>query len=1196
MLIPQNILIKIAFYLISFSSFFSIIFSSGSILFGKERLILESANILERKIINNKPTKIISGNVVFTKGPLTIKCDQGMHYEEEALAILYGNVLASKEDLMIKCDTIKYFSEQDKVFSIGDSHVWNKSYDLKADSIIVYTKIDSGIANGNTRLIQNNQTITANRIEYQKMENDDAVSYTSIGNVTIKDSMRTATCGEARYNRKKETTELLVNPRIIDESNRILSGNKISLFYDNEQLNKLYIPESASAISSAYGYKKKVNDSLNYNDTIKFMDSMKGSELLGFFNHGKIDSLRIHGMAQTLYHIFEDSVYQGNNDASGDTIIMNFNDNELEKLTILNGAKGTYTPDSIATDMKSRIDYSADFIKYLLKDQKSNFNGNAIIEQDGTNLSSGFIKIDWQNSMLHALPTYQNDTLQKLNLPIIKEKGRDPMIGSEMTYNLKTKKGKIRKGKTKADDGHYTGDQIRNQFENVFFIENSTYSTCDLDTAHFHFESKKMKIIQNDLVIAKPIILYIGQIPIIGIPLGIFPHKGGQRHSGWIMPSYGDNKNRGQYIQGLGFYWAPSDYWDTKLTMGFGDKQGLTFRSNTFYRVRYRFSGSLNFFGRQFLSSGQKDITKLGEQHSKSTTIKWTHKQEMRNNQSFNANATYSTNGDYNKKYGLSISDRMDQKAISNLSYSKRWPKSKNSFSASFYSNNDLLIYEKTNPESRFYVNPTRSGTQINLGNKRFPKISFRRGQSNLFPTLSEHKKWYNTIAWNYTLNYTNTERSYYNSVETDNSFSWERHDSDSTLKKYNEQNNGWIHTSSINAPQKIFKYISINPSLNLKSAWVNKTQEGIWNGTSFDKEVKPGFATRTTGSFSMNANTQIYGLIGIPIGPLKAVRHIISPTVGYSWTPDFSKPFFGKDLGYVETKIDPNTSKNIYHDRFAGTMAGSTPKTETKSMTFSVNNVLQAKIKKGEDEKKIDLLSWRMNSSYNFAADSMQLANLRSNIRSKLARKLNLDLSMTHDFYSYNEETRKRTGKLIKKQMFKNSGSIIYPRLTNMRLSTGFRIKSKNWINPSSEKSFEEDTTFVEDDLAGPGLNKTEEKIKGNLKNKNLWNSNISLSFSYSALNPSNISKTFWANTNSSFNLTNKWKVSYRARFNLLERDLVSHSVSIYRDLHCWELSLNWTPNGIGQGINFKLNVKSPTLQDLKIEKRGGVYSGAGF
>ena len=245
-----------------------------------------------------------------------------------------------------------------------------------------------------------------------------------------------------------------------------------------------------------------------------------------------------------------------------------------------------------------------------------------------------------------------------------------------------------------------------------------------------------------------------------------------------------------------------------------------------------------------------------------------------------------------------------------------------------------------------------------------------------------------------------------------------------------------------------------------------------------------------------------------------------------------FSKPFFGKDLGYVETKIDPNTSKNIYHDRFAGTMAGSTPKTETKSMTFSVNNVLQAKIKKGEDEKKIDLLSWRMNSSYNFAADSMQLANLRSNIRSKLARKLNLDLSMTHDFYSYNEETKK-AGQLIT-TLPKNIGSIIYPRLTNMRLSTGFRLKSKQWVDFSKEGSAAEDTSYIDSDCR-TRIEETKEN-KENLNNKKLWNTNISLSYTYSALNPLNKSKNFWANTNSSFNLTNKWKVSYRARFDLLK------------------------------------------------------------
>ena len=209
-----------------------------------------------------------------------------------------------------------------------------------------------------------------------------------------------------------------------------------------------------------------------------------------------------------------------------------------------------------------------------------------------------------------------------------------------------------------------------------------------------------------------------------------------------------------------------------------------------------------------------------------------------------------------------------------------------------------MLIDEKTNPASKFYVKPSRSGTQLNIVNRRFPKLSFRHGQSNLFPTTSDHKKWFNTITWNYGLNYTNTEREYYESVEIDSAFYWEM-DGNSTLKKHSEKNNGMVHTSSINAPQKVFKYISINPSLNLKSAWVNETQEGIWNDSSFsfDKQSKVGFATRTTGSFSMNANTQIYGLIGIPFGPLRALRHVISPSVGYSWTPDFSKPLFGKDL-----------------------------------------------------------------------------------------------------------------------------------------------------------------------------------------------------------------------------------------------------------------------------------------------------------
>ena len=1167
-----------------------VLFQFGCLLFANDRLYLEKANILESKSLDGKPIKFISGNVVFTKGDLTLNCQEGRQYEKDGLAILYDEVSAFQDQMNLTCDTIKFFSREDRLLSIGSSHVWDDDYDLKADTITIFTNIDSGIASGNVTLIQKGQTINANRIEYQKDNTQDGVSYTAIGDVIIQDSSRIATCGIAKYNRGNEETILDVEPEI-KEKDRLLTGTRIILNYEQEMLKKLYIPKNAFAITPIRGFQRSLVDSTQVGDSLRFEDKMEGTALTSFFKSGILDSLRIEGMAKTVYHIFEDSIYQGKNNASGDTIALSFYDDDLSKINIIGGSEGKYSPDSVFNDKDQPVIYKANKIKYHFLNDESDFNGSVNIRHDRTNLDAGFVKVNWKTNMLDALPRMEGDTLSEPIPPLIKEEGRDPMTGDAMTYNLKTRKGRIAKGETKADDGYYTGSRIKNESKKVFFIENSTYTTCDYDTAHFHFESSKMKIIQNDVVVARPIILHLGQIPIFGIPLGIFPHKGGQRHSGWIMPSYGDNKNRGQYIQGLGFYWAPNDYWDSKFTLGFGDKQGTTFRINTQYRLRYKFSGSLNFFNRQYLS-GTNDIMDLAENRNTSTTLRWTHKQELRNNQSLNANVTYSTSGDYNKKYGLSEAERMDQKAISNMSYSKRWPKTKNSFSANYYSNVDLLIDDKTNPSSNFFISPTREGTQINIGNKTFPKFSFRHGQSNLFPTSATKKKWYNTITWNYGLNYTNKNRDYYESVQVDSAqFKWER-DSSGTLIEKNEQNNGWIHTSTINAPQKLFKYISINPSVNLKSAWVNETQEGMWDGSTFDKKTKTGFASRTTGSFSMNANTQVYGLFAIPIGPLKAIRHVMSPSIGYSWTPDFSKKVFGQDLGYVLTEKD-SLGNEIFLDRFSGTMAGNTPKSERKSMTFGLNNIFQAKVKKGDEEKKIDLLSWRMSSSYNFAADSMKLANLRSSVRSKIAGKLNLDLSMNHDFYKFDINQNRRIN-----QFNTNAKGVISPRLINARISTGFRLIGASWTDNEKENGPDStvDTTNFDDDLTGPGLGNPLKNMRNTVGKKQSWNSNVSLSYSYSASNPSNPTKNFWANTTSTINMTSKWRVSYRARFDLIKRDLVSHSFSIYRDLHCWELSLNWTPTGIGQGINFRLNVKSPTLQDLKIEKRGGVYSGAGF
>ena len=208
---------KLSFYLL----FINIILSN-------DRLRLKKANILENKTINNKSVKLISGNVIFKKGSLTLNCQEGRHYEKDELAILYRNVTAFQEGRTLVCDTIKFFSKEDKLLSIGKPHVWDKDYDLKSDSLTIFTKNDSGVALGNVILIQKGQTINADKIEYVKDIDNNGVSYIASGNVIIRDSSRTATCGKAIYSRKDEITTLEIKPQIIDKD-QILSGSKIIL-------------------------------------------------------------------------------------------------------------------------------------------------------------------------------------------------------------------------------------------------------------------------------------------------------------------------------------------------------------------------------------------------------------------------------------------------------------------------------------------------------------------------------------------------------------------------------------------------------------------------------------------------------------------------------------------------------------------------------------------------------------------------------------------------------------------------------------------------------------------------------------------------------------------------------------------------------------------------------------------------------
>ncbi len=1164
-----------------------------------KRLRLQRAAVLENITVDGKPYQLLRGDVVITKDQVTVYCDRARYHERTDQGQLVGHVRITKNELTLTCDSLHYDSPNDLFKAYGNTHAWDPDYDLVADTLFYFSELDSGSARSNARLIQESQVINADRLSYWKPPEADAASYIAERNVKITEGQRVATCGRALYSREEEFTILQIDP-VVEEDGQLLSGSEIELHYRNEVLETMYIPDKAHVVYHNQGFRQKsqvVDDStIVYRIPIEFNDDMTGTTLKGFFIDGEMDSLRLEGMATTLYHIFEDSVYQGNNAASGDTIIMNFGDSELEKIFLIGGARGTYTPDTSNSDIEDPIVYASQFINYNLAAEETDLWQSATIDYGDVNLKAGFVKVAWRNNLLKALPTLPGDSTVTEIRPTITERGKEPMYGESMTYNLKNRHGSVTTGRTKSSEGYYGGQDIRNIDKKVFYIDHSHYTTCDLDTPHFHFEGQKMKIIHGDKIVAKPIVLYIAGIPIIGLPFAIFPDQGGRRHSGWIMPGYGESSNRGQYLQGLGYFWAPSDYWDSKLLFSFYDKRGLTLSLGNNYKKRYGYSGNFDLNVKQFLDQAGPDIVNIFKPGTRTEFgLRWNHTQYMRKNQSFRVKAEYTSTARYNDDE-IDLEKRLEQKTTSNLTYSKSWPKSKNSFGFNLSATRDLMAERKIDSTTVYYQNPAKNST-ISIWNNSMPNISFSHGTDYFFKSRDGNRRWYHNISWNYSASLKNSYRQYYHTLPAADStglYVWNPAAKDTSDLVI-------THSSTISGSQKLFKYINVNPSIGLSSKWLTQSYTSAGLDSSKNKIIAQpvdGFAARTTANFSLGFNTKLYGLFPVKIGALRYLRHTASPTLSLRFTPDYSKSYYGLDFGYYETATDTNGNV-ILMDRFNGGTVQKSALKESRSLSFSISNTFQAKMVKDDVEQKIDLFNYNISGiSYNFVTE--KFSTFSSNLSSKLGKKYNLSLQMSHDFYEYDEENQKPTDDIRR-----NKYGIPVPRLTSARMSQSFNFSGNRLLPFKGTADTTATRPIPEEELAGSnnptnlvrGMDKTEDQQKPTAAGNKLWTA--TLVFSYTLSNPQmkNETQRFQVTNNIKLNITKNWRVTYSSYIDLINRNIHNHSFSISRDLHCWEMSLKWTPTGYGQGYYLIIQPKAPQLKDLKFEDRGGGYSrGLGY
>ncbi len=823
--------------------------------------------------------------------------------------------------------------------------------------------------------------------------------------------------------------------------------------------------------------------------------------------------------------------------------------------------------DSLKPKKKYDIDaviYSkaADSLIFDIKKKKMYIFGKAGLKYKKTELSSGQIAVDFQNNQLSAkgISDSSDTTGTKLiETPVLSEDG-EKYSGKELTYNYKTQQGYISAAEQEKEEQKYKGEKVKKVSKNVYFIKNGIYTTCEGDPPDTYFSASEMKVIQNDKIIAKWIFMYIAGVPFpVPLPFGVFPNRSG-RNSGLIFPTYGQDITRGQYFRNFGYFWAINDYMDLALTGDYYLKGGFGLRSRFRYAKRYEYNGNINF--------GYSKI-KTGEANDPDKTDRTDWNISLFHNQKFNPTTRLDVNlqfqsSSYLNNNSVNLNDLLTKDIISNATFSKRWDESGNSLTINYSRTQNL-----------------ESGniTEV-LPNLTFNKIlsyPFRaEGKTNI-----KDMNWYELIGYTYTGQFKNIRRKENGNLKI---------------------RGGIQHSLSISASPKI-GYFSISPRISYREKWYNKQIEKdavlIQNSvtgntrlyklnnltgedTVITKDVNKIGMVRTF-DFSVSASTKLYGIFQPNVFGIEAFRHTLSPSISYTYQPDFSKDFWG----YYKSVQRVNGTIQRY-DPFSNEIFGGVGGGERQSLRFSLGNIFEIKTKKDpsdttRQQKKITLLNMSLSTGYNFAADSLKLSNLNVSYRTQIGNILNFSGASSYTFYDY--DGSRKINRFLASE---NKGLF---RLTNLSLSvsatiSGDKIAGEKRTGKKNLKETGDYESFKKSDY----ISIYEEE---NADFSIPWN--LGLTYNYNFSKPTAAAGTVNSNlgVNLGFNLTKYWKFTVRGNYDFQRKEISAPQITVYRDLKCWEMNFTWNPLGTYRGFRLEIRMKAPQLRDIKITRTKGLYTG---
>ena len=816
------------------------------------------------------------------------------------------------------------------------------------------------------------------------------------------------------------------------------------------------------------------------------------------------------------------------------------------------GAGGAGGPGGAEADTTGLppIEYNANAIEYVFPDTMMVMTGSAYVKYGDVELSAGRLSFQTHSEVLTAdfLPPSPDIDPETNTYPRL-EDADNIVVGERMRYDMKTGEGQIWKGRTQYDQGFFNGEIMRLNADQTFELKDGTYTTCDNPNhLHYYLKINEAKVVPDDKAVVRSATGYILGIPVIYLPVYVFSVKRG-RQSGFTVPNYGSGVEEGRYLRNLGYYWAPNEYFDMKATADIEAKTGFLLRQRFQYRQDRRLRGYAS-------GSWQTD-------YSGKTTgwdVSAQHRQEVIPDLTVRGQGNFAQSLRYlhSTTRGTDVG-QLRSTTRSSFAVDKKF--GRNSLNLSTSSSSTTGRPSRPTTTLRF-----RFGTKAIF---KPPRTQTRRGSMPDFsrPRTQIEERWFHSIMFGFN----NTLRNRRNNVRLDRDTTYTGPDT-----RYNYRHDTirtFSNAFNLSAPQKIGGWLKIRPQARYNRTWEQDT----------GPDSEGGWEAKETHTVGMSATTTLYGLFQPKIGRLNALRHVVTPDINFS-----------QSGGTGGTRV-------------------------RKTMRFSVNNILQARTEHEGREKKYNLVYVKSSTSYDFQAEDRKFADLRTTVRIP-SRRLNVNLSLNHDFYD--PETDEFRRPWLDRMTLSASLNLVGPRRDQFGNELGddeFGGAYGGYDDYSGGSSFG-GSSFGGSSFSGGGFgsggfgdsyggyggygddrfNQRFAQVKGP------WTVRLSHRYSIQRSDPdaeegfSTSSHEISATNRFALNditdllrltnrVTDKWRVQHSINYDYRRKEIVAHSVDLYRPLHCWEFTFRWVPNGINKGFYFRINLVAHPDVKFEQQRRSG-------